>query len=415
MEEDATQRATQPFMDERRDDHKTLNEMDEGDIICVLHPASVAACRAVELIATVTPQHILQNYGLSHILNNPEDKGSQAEIQPHAIADHQGNPSSQQDDNSVSPNEDIDEGLSEKTDEASGEKTDKNSGKKKVPSKDIALRLSSRLRDPCMGFIFGRGPSRCDLMLSTESDYKRRISGSHFRIFFNRLGVLMLQDTSTNGISVDKHILKGGKSGSGPDSKRMIAGGEIIEIPLTVKEKGGMRFIVTIPRRDSPGNRFAHNLTKYIAWRDQEERRAEALAQAAVNGTPHTMPPVVCPIVPSKLSACLLQQYIPFNPLNDPIQDFVPSSYDAPLSNNLGGGKYNYGMEWSGGDRFNVVGYIGRGAFANVYKLATKRDGDLYAAKQIEKRHFIKNNTLDNKIHNEMHIMRKLCHVSIYI
>ena len=105
-------------------------------------------------------------------------------------------------------------------------------------------------------------------------------------------------------------------------------------------------------------------------------------------------------------------QYIPFNPFNDPITDAVASSDDNHVDLNLANRKFNHGMEWSGGDRFNVVGYIGRGAFANVYKLATKRDGELYAAKQIEKRHFIKNNKLDSKIHNEMHIMRKLCHVS---
>lgn len=71
-------------------------------------------------------------------------------------------------------------------------------------------------------------------------------------------------------------------------------------------------------------------------------------------------------------------------------------------------------MAWSGGERFNVIGLIGRGAFANVFQLATKRDGELYAAKQIDKRQFIKSNAADNKIHNEMHIMSKLCHVSCH-
>lgn len=81
---------------------------------------------------------------------------------------------------------------------------------------------------------------------------------------------------------------------------------------------------------------------------------------------------------------------------------------------NLAIKKFNHGMEWSGGDRFNVVGHIGRGAFANVFKLATKRDGEYYAAKQIEKRHFMKNNTVDSKIHNEIDIMKRLCHVRFF-
>lgn len=73
---------------------------------------------------------------------------------------------------------------------------------------------------------------------------------------------------------------------------------------------------------------------------------------------------------------------------------------------------YHHGMVWNGGDEYNVVGYIGKGAFANVYKLATKRDGELFAVKQIEKRRFVKNNVLDQKISNEMLIMKDLNHVS---
>ena len=78
----------------------------------------------------------------------------------------------------------------------------------------------------------------------------------------------------------------------------------------------------------------------------------------------------------------------------------------------MAGGKLNGGIEWNGGEKYNVVGKLGSGAFAVVYKLATKRDGDLYAVKQIEKRKFIKNGVLDNKIKNEMHIMKDLEHVS---
>lgn len=69
-------------------------------------------------------------------------------------------------------------------------------------------------------------------------------------------------------------------------------------------------------------------------------------------------------------------------------------------------------MEWNGGDQYNVVGYIGKGAFAIVYKLAMKRDGELFAVKQIEKRRFVKNGILDRKINNEIHIMKNLSHVS---
>ena len=69
-------------------------------------------------------------------------------------------------------------------------------------------------------------------------------------------------------------------------------------------------------------------------------------------------------------------------------------------------------MEWNGGETYNVVGFLGQGSFALVYRIATKRDGDEYAAKQIEKRKYIKNGILDNKAKNEINIMKDLEHVS---
>ena len=66
---------------------------------------------------------------------------------------------------------------------------------------------------------------------------------------------------------------------------------------------------------------------------------------------------------------------------------------------------------WSGGQKYNVIGLIGKGAFATVYKVATKSDGDTYAAKELEKRKFMKNGILDQKVENEMKIMSHLQHV----
>ena len=72
---------------------------------------------------------------------------------------------------------------------------------------------------------------------------------------------------------------------------------------------------------------------------------------------------------------------------------------------------FNHGMSWNGGDTYNVVGHIGKGAFANVYKLSTKANGDLIAAKEIEKRKYLKDGILDRKVHNEIEIMRNVNHV----
>ena len=68
--------------------------------------------------------------------------------------------------------------------------------------------------------------------------------------------------------------------------------------------------------------------------------------------------------------------------------------------------------EWRGGPKYNRVGNVGKGAFASVYLVATKFEGTLFAAKEVEKRRFMKNGILDQKVDMEMKIMRKIQHVS---
>lgn len=69
-------------------------------------------------------------------------------------------------------------------------------------------------------------------------------------------------------------------------------------------------------------------------------------------------------------------------------------------------------MTWNGGDTYNVIGHAGKGAFANVFKLSTKQDGELFAAKELDKRRFIKDGILDRKAHNEIDVMKQIKHVS---
>lgn len=68
--------------------------------------------------------------------------------------------------------------------------------------------------------------------------------------------------------------------------------------------------------------------------------------------------------------------------------------------------------EWTGSDRYNRVGQIGKGAFATVHKVTSKYDGRPYAAKELDKRRFMKDGVLDQKVDNEMKIMRSVAHVS---
>lgn len=68
--------------------------------------------------------------------------------------------------------------------------------------------------------------------------------------------------------------------------------------------------------------------------------------------------------------------------------------------------------EWTGSNsKYNRVSKIGQGAFATVYKVTLKFDGRPYAAKEIDKRKFIKNGVLDQKVENEMKIMQRVKHV----
>jgi hypothetical protein len=48
-----------------------------------------------------------------------------------------------------------------------------------------------------------------------------------------------------------------------------------------------------------------------------------------------------------------------------------------------------------------------------VYKVASKYTGLPYAAKELDKRKFMKNGILDQKVENEMKIMQKVNHVRI--
>lgn len=72
-----------------------------------------------------------------------------------------------------------------------------------------------------------------------------------------------------------------------------------------------------------------------------------------------------------------------------------------------------HGLHWSGGTKYNVVGFIGSGAFANVYKLSSKRDGVVFAVKQLDKKRLAKEGPISNKIYNELNVIKGLRHVSV--
>jgi len=237
MDESPTQPNTQPYHDPRR--HGTnsmLCEQDEADIIAILHPTSPSAHRAVSLTAEASTQHILQNHALSQIREEGDDE--------------------------LIHLPDVD-GF----------------------ARDIALRFSSKVNDLRNGFYFGRNPSNSDIILGGKPH--KAISSRQFRIFLNHYGILMLEDTSTNGTLVDGIVLHGDRATDHAENsqpKMTLHQGAMIEVPTTTSMHGEtIRFVVNIPSRDIGQTRYNQNLTGYLQCINQAERRAAALEKAGAN------------------------------------------------------------------------------------------------------------------------------------
>ncbi len=300
--DDFNTQATQPYTDPRRLGlHGSgISEDDAANVICILHPSSPVAHDAVAATVELNPNHIIPN---ADLINEDDD----SLFDPAA----------------------------------------------RIPysSREIALRLSSDVKSPELGFTFGRNADRCDVLL-TKDQSDITISNRHFRIYFTKSGVLMLQDNSINGTIVDENRLRL-KQGNGPDeSSRMLQNGTIISVLGNCGEE--IKFLVRVPNRGDHQDAYNANLEKYV------------------NSLPGAKSKLV-------LSAAEL----------------------------------TFGMHWNGGSVYNVVGCLGKGAFATVYKLATKKDGQVYAAKELDKRRFLKSGILDMKFHNEIQIMKDLRHPNI--
>jgi serine/threonine protein kinase len=220
---------------------------------------------------------------------------------------------------------------------------------------DLALRMTSArtLRFKPLGFVFGRNLNSADIVFGQDSG--KRISNQHFRIYLSKDGILMLEDMSTNGTIVDDQLLK--CKDNRFNKTRTLSSGSIICIQSSNEEEM-IRFIVRIPSRVAYLERFRENLRNFIAECTPGEDR------------------------------------------ND-IMQRVSRQYMGPT------------MKWDGGNNYNIVGMLGKGAFATVHQIATKMDGRLLAAKELEKRRFMKNGLLDKKIDNEMKIMENLRHPNI--
>jgi len=143
--------------------------------------------------------------------------------------------------------------------------------------RDIALRMSSSLRNPHMGFCFGRNVDRCDVILGQQS-----ISNVHFRIYLNKDAVLMLEDTSSNGTVVDDQLLLSKQPNRCP-KRRTLNHGSIIKTVTSVPSHEA-RFIVRLPPREGHQDQHGRKLAKYLAYMDQVDRQYRAIAEAKAKG-----------------------------------------------------------------------------------------------------------------------------------
>ncbi|KAJ5404442.1 hypothetical protein N7509_004313 [Penicillium cosmopolitanum] len=300
---EATQESTQPCADPRRMglNNSGLQEQDLADIICILHPNSHAAHDGVAATAALGSQHILQKDVLDYETSE-------------------------------------------------------------TAALDVALRLSSDVHDIGAGFCFGRNKARCDILLAGDDEAKR-VSNNHFRIYLTGDGIIMLQDTSTNGTIVDNCRLRKTQK----ENSRMLTNGSIIQVVTGNQGSDEVRFVVRIPAREGFAMQYTQNVLHYF------ERLQHTVAGVAQQKTRYSS--------------------------NQPVLSWSVAN--------------TYGMHWTGGAMYNVTGQIGKGAFATVYKLATKQHGAIYAAKELDKHRFMKKGILDQKVDNEMKIMRDLTHPNI--
>ena len=345
MDLEATQPSTQPLWNLPGAARNDLSDTD--DVICILTPASEPARKIVALAAKSSPLFILQNDLFLDTLEGDEDDVMQVDIAP--SSEHEPITTAKAPGSTVGLADLLSENL------------------------DLALRTSARVRDPTLGFVFGREPSKSDIVLKAGLD-DIRISGMHFRIYLNSNGILMVQDTSTNGTIVDGTLLQK------PNAQRMLDHGTSIEVVVgSVKKTREMikaKFIVKLPdRREREPERYVENLQRFlqgtIAHSDGKEQ--------------HTA--------------------------KAPTQDIARLSSVDPLLFIAGTARHAAGFGWNGNGKYNVIGEVGKGAFATVYQVATIFEGIVYAEKRLEKRAFIKNGVTDMKVNNELEIMKRLNHV----
>ncbi|KAM0743157.1 hypothetical protein ACQRIT_003334 [Beauveria bassiana] len=350
--EEPTQAATQQIVDPRRVGQQNTGFTDDeiSDIVCVLYPHSASARQEVQRLVADGSPFIIGRDAADGVEPNYELEDRASQFESH---NHSA------------------------------------SGAGGGGAHAIILRLSTVPKNPAAGFAFGRNPGRCDVVFA--NDPLRRVSNIHFRIYVNEFGNVMIEDQSTNGTFVDSKLLSAKVKQGAPQqpSRWVLSSGSVINIFLH-DEVRDLTFRVRIPRREGHYEQ---------AYQQRVEDYFDRHRLPREGGAPPVNPPMPAEHVDLFRTAG--------QPLRRPHQDTTQMAAPARMI------KQNSTREWTGSGKYNKVRAVGKGAFAVVYKVTAKYDGRPYAAKELEKRHFIKNGVLDQKVENEMRIMQRLNHPNI--
>ncbi|RPA89895.1 kinase-like protein [Choiromyces venosus 120613-1] len=361
MDEEATQPATQQLPVHNGVAPSTVHGNYLAGVLCLLHPSSPAAYAIVEKTA-------LRNPGI--VLRIPTAQVGRQPTTPEP-SQHEDGEDGEEQNTQLAPNQQNDEGT----------------------ALDIALRLSPGPKDPELGFVFGRNPARCDVVLS-EANKSRRVSNMHFRIYQNAQGVLMLHDSSTNGTWVDDVKLGGLEADGGKctDNQRALFAGSVVHLAPGQKL---LRFIVRIPTQD--GTRLASERVPSPAG-DESSIAGDRIEPGP---EPHSPPPRLLPKhtrPPVRTHAAVLRN--PFGTQGE-------GRHTAKAV------KYNEYEGWDGGEKYKFGSIIGKGAFATVRRAIDRRTGDAYAVKSIQKRALAQSGDRQLGVRKEVEILEKLNHPNI--
>lgn len=359
MEDEQTQPATQPLPVHGGNAPSSTNNNYLSGVICLLHPTSPAAYAAVELLSQVEPTHVFKTP--DNAPTRPPNGGDAGDRDVNSDDDDEDTPTQQ-----ATPVQFYSEdGL------------------------DIALRSEPGPKQPGLGFVFGRNPQRCDVVIG-EMTKSRRISNQHFRIYRNPSNVLMLEDHSTNGTWVDDTKLGGAPVDHENGNTHALFAGSII---VVAPGPAIMRFVVRIPNQSGSGlcpsrtPPVGGNRGAGIDPGPPMPARMAPQIRLAVTRSPH-----------KNLAAVNRKPGAPEAHQMQAHQMHTSTAVEKDLG-------------WNGGGIYKIEGIIGSGAFATVKRGVLWKTGDVFAIKIIRKRTVASNAT---SIKKEVEILEKLDHVSFY-